>query len=134
MLQSDVPVGLATDATSGREATTHRVSLYWSPLERLSVGMGVCEDNILERGNALRLWTVGSSWFSKRDGTQGRRKGRSILRIWLFSIKDYFSDWTKKSRTSHRTTIVNGRIVMGSDSFQQYGSADPRPRLTGPCE
>ncbi len=29
------------------------------------------DDNVLTREEALRLWTVGSAWFSSEDGRKG---------------------------------------------------------------
>lgn len=126
MLQSDVPVGAGTDAT--RVASYNPwVSLYWLATGKTVGGYGMyAEDNILEREEALRLWTVGSSWFSNDDERKGRVKVGQFADLAVLS-KDYFSvlDEEIKDITSV-LTIVNGRIVHGDDSFRQYAPPIPK--------
>jgi predicted amidohydrolase YtcJ len=62
MLAAGVPVGAGTDAT--RVATYNPfVSLYWLVSGKTVGGTAMYpQDNRFERMEALRLWTVGSSW------------------------------------------------------------------------
>lgn len=71
MLRSGLPVGAGTDAT--RVATYNPfVSLYWLVTGKTVGGLSMYDDeNRLDRMEALRLWTVGSSWFSTEQDTKG---------------------------------------------------------------
>src|SRR5271169_3101789 len=71
MLRAGIPVGGGTDAT--RVASYNPfVSLYWLVTGRTVGGLAMYDaDNRLDRMEALRLWTVGSSWFSTEQGSKG---------------------------------------------------------------
>jgi predicted amidohydrolase YtcJ len=71
MLRMGLPVGGGTDAT--RVASYNPfISLYWLVTGKTLGGLSMYpESNRLERMEALRLWTVGSSWFSSEDGKKG---------------------------------------------------------------
>src|SRR5437660_9920441 len=68
MLEMGVPVGAGTDATRVSSYNPY-LSLYW-----LITGKTVwrlClypEENRLDREEALKLYTMGNSWFSTIDG------------------------------------------------------------------
>jgi hypothetical protein len=70
-LRTGLPVGAGTDAT--RVATYNPyVSLYWLVTGKTVGGFATYDnENRLNRMEALRLWTVGSSWFSTEQGTKG---------------------------------------------------------------
>src|SRR5262249_31754250 len=64
MLAAGIPVGAGTDATRVSSYNPF-VSLYWLITGRTVGGISLYpESNRLERAEALRLYTVGSSWFS----------------------------------------------------------------------
>ncbi|HSQ13586.1 MAG TPA: amidohydrolase, partial [Candidatus Deferrimicrobium sp.] len=71
MLEMDVPVGAGTDAT--RVASYNPfVALYWLVTGKTVGGASLYPvTNRLERMEALRLFTVGSSWFSSDEGKKG---------------------------------------------------------------
>ena len=71
MLELGVPVGAGTDATRVSSYNPF-VSLYWL-ITGKTVGGTVLypEGNRLDRLEALRLYTVGSSWFSSEEGKKG---------------------------------------------------------------
>jgi predicted amidohydrolase YtcJ len=71
MLQLGIPVGAGTDAT--RVASYNPwVSLYWLVTGRTVGGAQLYpEANRLDRTAALRLYTIGSSWFSGEEGKKG---------------------------------------------------------------
>jgi hypothetical protein len=71
MLRAGLPVGAGTDAT--RVATYNPfVALYWLATGKTVGGLSIYdEEHRLDRMEALRLYTVGSSWFStEHDGRQ----------------------------------------------------------------
>jgi predicted amidohydrolase YtcJ len=72
MLRSGVPVGAGTDAT--RVASYNPfVSLYWLITGKTVGGLSMYDQaNRVDRMGALRLWTVGSSWFSTEDAPRDR--------------------------------------------------------------
>jgi hypothetical protein len=71
MLELGVPVGAGTDATRVSSYNPF-LSLYWFITGKTIGGTALYqEDNRLERMEALRLYTVGSSWFSSEDGKKG---------------------------------------------------------------
>src|SRR6266496_2280793 len=68
MLELGVPVGAGTDATRVSSYNPF-VSLYWLITGNTIGGLNVYpENNRLSRMEALRLYTVGSSWFSTEEG------------------------------------------------------------------
>src|SRR5438105_1771409 len=71
MLELGIPVGAGTDAT--RVASYNPfVALYWLITGKTVGGTALYpESNRLERMEALRLYTVGSSWFSSEEGKKG---------------------------------------------------------------
>ncbi len=71
ILELGVPVGAGTDAT--RVASYNPfVALYWLVTGKTVGGTALYPDsNRLERMEALRLYTVGSSWFSSEEGKKG---------------------------------------------------------------
>src|ERR1700685_22346 len=71
LLRAGLPVGAGTDAT--RVASYNPfVSLYWLVTGKTVGGLSMYdEDHRFDRMEALRLWTVGSSWFSTEQETTG---------------------------------------------------------------
>ncbi len=117
MLQMGVPVGGGTDAT--RVASYNPfVSLYWLVTGK-TVGSTTLygKSNRLDRMEALRLWTVGSAWFSGDDGQKGMMAPGQMADLAVLS-RDYFSvpDDEIKSLES-ALTIVGGRVVHASAEF-----------------
>lgn len=66
---------------------------------------------------ALRLWTVGSAWFSGEDGKKGVMAPGQLADLAVLS-RDYFSvpDDEIKSLES-ALTIVGGKVVHASHEF-----------------
>ena len=121
MLELGIPVGAGTDAT--RVASYNPfVSLYWLITGKTVGGTPLYpEDNRLDRTEALRLYTVGSSWFSAEDGkkgsiVQGQLADLSVLSADFFSIPD-----EQIKHLESVLTIVGGRIVYAEDEFKPLG-------------
>jgi predicted amidohydrolase YtcJ len=71
MLELGVPVGAGTDATRVSSYNPW-LSLYWLVTGKTVGGLALYpENNRFERMEALRLYTVGSSWFSSDDSKKG---------------------------------------------------------------
>jgi predicted amidohydrolase YtcJ len=117
MLELGVPVGAGTDAT--RVASYNPwVSLYWLVTGRTVGGVQMYdESNRLDRMEALRLWTVGSSWFSTEDGKKGALAPGQFADLSVLSA-DYFSVPEEQIKSIESVlTIVDGKVVYATDEF-----------------
>lgn len=117
MLELGVPVGAGTDAT--RVASYNPwVSLYWLVTGRTVGGLQMYDEgNRLERAEALRLWTVGSSWFSSEDGKKGALTPGQFADLAVLSA-DYFAVPEEAIKgLAAVLTIVNGQVVYASEEF-----------------
>lgn len=117
MLQAGVPVGAGTDAT--RVASYNPwVALHWLVSGRTVGGLYMYgEDNLLEREQALRLWTAGSAWFSGEEADKGTLEPGRYADFAVLSA-DYFSvDEADIPDIHSELTVVGGRIVHGSGGF-----------------
>ncbi|TGQ58581.1 amidohydrolase, partial [Mesorhizobium sp. M1C.F.Ca.ET.212.01.1.1] len=85
MLAEGVPVGAGTDAT--RVASYNPwVALSWLVSGRTVGGLALYgEENLLEREQALRLWTQGSAWVSGGEAVKGRLKAGQLADFILLS-------------------------------------------------
>jgi predicted amidohydrolase YtcJ len=129
MLASGVPVGAGTDAT--RVASYNPfVSLYWLISGKTVGGTQIyTEANRFDRMEALRLWTVGSSWFSSDEGKKGALMPGQLADITVLSA-DYFSIPEEQIKGLESVlTIVGGRPVYATADFKDLS---PPPLPVGP--
>src|SRR5262249_33564991 len=71
MLVSGIPVGAGTDATRVSSYNPY-LSLYWLVTGKTVGGVQLYpEENRFDRGEALRLYTEGSAWFSSEENRKG---------------------------------------------------------------
>ena len=123
MLELGVPVGAGTDATRVSSYNPF-VALHWLITGKTVGGTALYrEGNRLDRMEALRLYTVGSAWFSSEDGKKGaiipgQLADLSVLSADYFSIPD---DQLKHLESV--LTIVGGRIVFGAGEFARLAPA-----------
>lgn len=125
MLEMDVPVGAGTDAT--RVASYNPfVSLYWMVSGKTVGGTLLYpEKNRLSRMEALRLYTVGSSWFSSEEGKKGAIVAGQLADLAVLS-EDYFSISEEQiKRLEAVLTIVGGKVVYAAKEFSDL--APPLP-------
>jgi predicted amidohydrolase YtcJ len=117
MLELGVPVGAGTDATRVSSYNPF-LSLYWLITGKTIGGTALYqEDNRLERMEALRLYTVGSSWFSSDDGKKGSLAPGQLADLAVLSA-DYFSiPEDEIKRLESVLTIVGGKIVYANEPF-----------------
>src|SRR5216684_5261350 len=117
MLDIGVPVGAGTDGT--RVASYNPfMSLYWLVSGKTVGGIALYpEANRLERMDALRLYTVGSSWFSAEVGQKGAVVPGQLADLAVLSA-DYFSIPDEEiKRLESVLTLVGGKVVYGAGEF-----------------
>src|SRR5262249_27607323 len=125
MLRTGLPVGAGTDAT--RVASYNPfVSLYWLVTGKTVGGLSMYdEDHRFDRMEALRLWTVGSSWFSTEQGTKGSIVPGQLADVAVLSA-DYFSVADEEIKNLESVlTIVGGKPVYAAEEFADL--APPLP-------
>ncbi|HVI00693.1 MAG TPA: amidohydrolase, partial [Enhygromyxa sp.] len=129
MLDMGIPVGGGTDGT--------RVSSYnpWPSLAFFVTGKTVggmqllAEDNQLSRDEALRLFTVGSAWFSQEEHVKGRIAPGHLADFALLSA-DYFSVPEQQiARIESLLTVVDGEVVYAAAPFDRLGAGLTPPKL-----
>jgi predicted amidohydrolase YtcJ len=119
MLEIGVPVGAGTDATRVSSYNPY-VSLYWLITGKTIGGLGLYpEENRLDRGEALKLYTMGSSWFSTEDGKKGALAPGQLADLAVLSA-DYFSVPDEKiKQLESALTIVGGKVVYATEEFSK---------------
>jgi hypothetical protein len=119
MLQIGVPVGAGTDATRVSSYNPY-LSLYWLITGNTLGGLNLYpERNRLDRAEALRLYTMGSSWFSTEDGKKGALAPGQLADLAVLSA-DYFSVPDEEIKHLESVlTIVGGRIVYATEEFSK---------------
>jgi len=118
MLNTGLPVGAGTDAT--RVASYNPfVCLYWLVTGKTMGGLSIYDDdNRLDRMEALRLWTVGSSWFSTEQGSKGAIAPGQLADVAALS-SDYFSVPDEEIKQLESVlTIVGGVPVYAAEEFE----------------
>ncbi len=126
MVAAGVPVGAGTDAT--RVASYNPfVSLYWLISGKSVGGTQLYTDaNRFDRMEALRLWTVGSSWFSSDEGKKGALVPGQLADITVLSA-NYFSIPEEQIKALESVlTIVGGKTVYATAEFKDL-SPPPLP-------
>jgi len=121
MLELGVPVGAGTDAT--RVASYNPwVSLYWLVTGRTVGGAAMYdESNRLDRTEALRLWTEGSSWFSSEEGKKGALLPGQLADLSVLSA-DYFTVPDEQIKSIESVlTMVGGKVVHAAAEFAALG-------------
>jgi predicted amidohydrolase YtcJ len=129
MLEMGIPVGAGTDAT--RVASYNPwVSLYWLVTGRTVGRMRLYpESNRLDRTEALRLYTIGSSWFSSEDGKKGMLSPGQLADLAVLSA-DYLTIPEEEIRSIESVlTVVGGKVVYAA---QEFGSLAPPPLPVSP--
>jgi predicted amidohydrolase YtcJ len=129
MLELGVPVGAGTDATRVSSYNPF-VSLHWLITGKTVGGLSLYgEDNRFDRLEALKLYTMGSSWFSSEDGKKGALAPGQLADLAVLSA-DYFSipiDEIKQLESM--LTIVGGNIVYATGDFSNLA---PHPLPVSP--
>jgi hypothetical protein len=83
------------------------------------------DDNCLDRAEALRLWTSGSSWFSTEDGVKGTLVPGQLADLAVLS-SDYFSAPDEEiKRIESVLTMVGGKPVYAAEEFRALAPPIP---------
>jgi hypothetical protein len=119
MLEIGVPVGAGTDATRVSSYNPY-LSLYWLITGKTIGGLSLYpEENRLDRQEALKLYTMGSSWFSTEDGKKGALAPGHLADLAVLS-GDYFSIPEEEIKHLESVlTIVGGKVVYASEEFSK---------------
>jgi predicted amidohydrolase YtcJ len=117
MLEMGVPVGAGTDATRVSSYNPF-LSLYWLITGKTIGGLRLYpEENRFDRSEALKLYTLGSSWFSTEDGKKGALAPGQLADLAVLS-GDYFSIPEEEIKQLESVlTIVGGRVVYATREF-----------------
>jgi hypothetical protein len=124
ILDSGVKTSAGTDAT--RVASYDPwVSLSWLVTGRTLGGQRLYgPENLLDREEALRMWTENTTWFSNEVGIKGNIKVGQLADLAVLSA-DYFSVPADDIRgITSVLTIVGGKPVYGAGD---YASLAPPP-------
>jgi predicted amidohydrolase YtcJ len=121
MLEMGVPVGAGTDATRVSSYNPF-VALYWLVTGNTIGGLNLYpESNRMDRSEALRLYTVGSSWFSGEEGKKGSIAPGQLADLAVLSA-DYFSIPEEQIKSLESVlTLVGGKVVYGAGEFEKLG-------------
>lgn len=124
MLEMDIPVGAGTDATRVSSYNPF-LSLYWLITGKTIGGLSLYpEENRLDRAEALKLYTMGSSWFSTEDGKKGALAPGQLADLAVLSA-DYFSIPEEEIKYLESVlTIVGGEVVYAADEFAELARPD----------
>lgn len=121
MLELGVPVGAGTDAT--RVASYNPwVALYWLTTGRTVGGTPMYgDDAILEREQALRLWTQGSAWVSSEEHEKGTIAVGKLADLAALSA-DFFAVADERIQGLESVlTVVDGKIVYAAEDLAPHG-------------
>lgn len=81
--------------------------------------------NRLDRMEALRLWTVGSSWFSTDESAKGSVAPGQLADVAVLS-SDYFSIADEEIKHLESVlTIAGGKPVYAAEEFRELDPAIP---------
>jgi len=119
MLEFGIPVGAGTDATRVSSYNPF-LSLYWLVTGKTVGGLSLYpEGNRFDREEALRLYTLGSSWFSTEDGKKGAIAPSQLADLAVLSA-DYFSIPEEQIKHLESVlTIVGGKVVYATAEFSK---------------
>ncbi|MEM9290506.1 MAG: amidohydrolase [Acidobacteriota bacterium] len=124
ILDAGVPLGVGTDGTRVGSYNPW-VALYWLVSGKTVGGTQLAApENRLSREEALRLYTVGSAWFSGEEEVKGILEPGRYADLAVLS-RDYFSVQEEEIRTLESVlTVVGGRPVYGAEEFSSLAPWD----------
>jgi len=119
MLEMGVSVGAGTDATRVSSYNPY-LSLYWLITGKTVGGLSLYpQENRLDRSEALKLYTIGSSWFSTEESKKGALAPGQLADLAVLSA-DYFSIPDEQIKQLESVlTIVGGKIVYATAEYSQ---------------
>jgi len=129
MLNAGLNVGAGTDAT--RVASYNPwISLYWMVTGKTVGGMQLASpENRLSREEALRLYTVGSAWFSGEEDVKGRIAPGQFADFSILSA-DYLTVPEEEIRRIESVlTVTGGDVVYSAEPFTMF-APEPLPPVS----
>jgi predicted amidohydrolase YtcJ len=119
MLEFGIPVGAGTDATRVSSYNPY-LSLYWLVTGRTLGGLQLYpETNRMDRSEALRLYTVGSTWFSSEENQKGALVPGQFADLAVLAA-DFFSIPEEEIKGLESVlTIVGGKVVHANAEFSK---------------
>ena len=125
MLEMGIPVGAGTDATRVSSYNPW-VSLWWMVTGRTLGGATIYpESSRMSREQALRLYTVGSAWFSREEAKKGALRPGQLADMVVLS-EDYFSVSEDRIKAIESVlTIVDGKVVFAAAPFEELDPPMP---------
>jgi predicted amidohydrolase YtcJ len=129
MLDMGIPVGAGTDGTRVSSYNPW-LALYWLVTGKTIGGLQLfADDNRLTREEALRLFTVGSAWFTQEENVKSRIMPGQFADFAVLS-DDYFAVPEDRIKSLHSLlTVVNGRVVQAAAPFDHLGDGLAPPEL-----
>ena len=119
-----IPLACGTD---GNRATSYNpwISVHWLITGKTLGGEKLQGDrNLLERTEALRLWTAGGAWMSSEETKKGMLQPGMLADLAVLS-EDYFSIPVERIKDLESVlTVVGGKVVYGAGPFARL---DPPP-------
>jgi hypothetical protein len=120
-----IPLACGTDAN---RATSYNpwIGLHWLVTGKTLGGAKLQGDrNLLDRTEALRLYTSGSAWISGEEGKKGTLEAGKFADLVILSA-DYFGVPTEQIKDIESVlTMVGGKVVYGAGAFSRL--APPLP-------
>jgi predicted amidohydrolase YtcJ len=126
MLDSGIPIGAGTDAT---RVSSHNpwVALDWMVTGKTVGGTRIAADNnLLTREEALRLFTVGSAWFSAEEGAKSQIAPGQYADFAILTA-DYFTVPDEQIRTIESVLTVTGGDVVYARNVIEGVELTPLP-------
>lgn len=124
MLRAGIPIGAGTDAT---RVSSHNpwLSIDWMVTGKTVGGTELfAAENRLSREEALRLFTVGSAWFSGEEELKGRIAPGQLADFAVLSA-DFMTVRDEQIRgIESALTVTGGNVVYATDAF---ATVAPKP-------
>jgi predicted amidohydrolase YtcJ len=131
LVDAGIPLGGGTDAT---RVSSHNpwLSLYWMVSGKTLGGTQLMSaENRLTREEALRVFTIGSAWFSREENVKGRVAVGQFADFTILSA-DYFSVDEEQIRGIESVlTVTGGDIVYAAAPFTNF-APDSLPAVSPP--
>ncbi|MBL8298663.1 MAG: amidohydrolase [Rhodanobacteraceae bacterium] len=124
LLDAGVPLGMGTDAT--RSSFNPWLGLYFLVTGRTASGATLlAADNRLSREEALKIYSLGSAWFSQEENKKGRIQPGQFADFALLS-KDYLRVPAEQIKSIESVlTVVGGKPVYASGPYKKLAADTP---------
>lgn len=129
MLERGLKVSAGTDAT--RVASYNPwVSLSWLVTGKTVGGLQITpQRNLLDREQALRMWTENVTWFSNEEGKKGRIQAGQLADL-VVPDRDFFACAESDiADTTALLTMVGGKVVYGAGVFAAHDEGSVPPAM-----